>query len=55
MVKARGEEDEETTHTVKAKVFEVLKTSDNLKSEWKELGIGQIGMFRLKKHKKMSL
>ncbi|KAG2153714.1 uncharacterized protein EDB93DRAFT_1248622 [Suillus bovinus] len=41
-----GEEDEETTYAVKAKVFKLSKTSD--KSEWKELGIG---MFRLKKHK----
>ncbi|KAG0698127.1 hypothetical protein DFH29DRAFT_1019689 [Suillus ampliporus] len=40
-----GEEDEETMHTVKAKVFKLSKTSD--KSEWKELGVG---MFRLKKH-----
>ncbi|KAG2099110.1 hypothetical protein BD769DRAFT_225335 [Suillus cothurnatus] len=41
-----GEEDEETTHIVKAKVFKLSKTSD--KSEWKDLGVG---MFRLKKHK----
>jgi len=33
-----GEEDEETTHIVKAKVFKLVKTSE--KSEWKELGIG---------------
>ncbi|KAG2037408.1 hypothetical protein BDR03DRAFT_1091809 [Suillus americanus] len=41
-----GEEDEETTYIVKAKVFKLSKTSD--KSEWKDLGVG---MFRLKKHK----
>ncbi|KAG1809298.1 uncharacterized protein BJ212DRAFT_1484421 [Suillus subaureus] len=40
-----GEEDEETTYTVKAKVFKLSKTPD--KSEWKDLGC----MFRLKKHK----
>ncbi|OJA11024.1 hypothetical protein AZE42_06437 [Rhizopogon vesiculosus] len=41
-----GEENEETTYTVRAKLFKLTKTSD--KSEWKDLGVG---MFRLKKHK----
>ncbi|KAF9241584.1 hypothetical protein BU15DRAFT_87167 [Melanogaster broomeanus] len=41
-----GEEDEETMHVVKCKVFRLFKTGD--KNEWKDLGIG---MFRLKKHK----
>ncbi|KAH7888696.1 hypothetical protein F5I97DRAFT_737112 [Phlebopus sp. FC_14] len=41
-----GEEDEETMHVVKCKVFRLLKTED--KSEWKDFGVG---MLRLKKHK----
>ncbi|KAI6157801.1 hypothetical protein BKA82DRAFT_21862 [Pisolithus tinctorius] len=41
-----GEEDEETVHVVKCKIFKLTKTDD--KNEWKDLGIG---MLRLKKHK----
>jgi len=41
-----GEEDEETMHAVRCKVFRLFKSED--KSEWKDLGVG---MFRLKKHK----
>ncbi|KAG6335573.1 hypothetical protein ID866_3513 [Astraeus odoratus] len=41
-----GEEEEETMHAVRCKVFKLTKKDD--KNEWKDLGIG---MFRLKKHK----
>ncbi|KAH7925510.1 hypothetical protein BV22DRAFT_1195086 [Leucogyrophana mollusca] len=41
-----GEEDEETTHAARCKVYKMMKT--NGKSEWKDMGIG---MLRLKKHK----
>jgi nucleoporin NUP2 len=60
-----GEEDEETMHAVRCKVFRLFKSED--KSEWKDLGVGSssplspesasmyrpspTGMFRLKKHK----
>ncbi|KAF9227356.1 hypothetical protein BS17DRAFT_461361 [Gyrodon lividus] len=45
-----GEEDEETTHVVKCKVYRLFKTDD--KNEWKDLGVG---MFRLKKHKETNI
>ncbi|KIK92136.1 hypothetical protein PAXRUDRAFT_830235 [Paxillus rubicundulus Ve08.2h10] len=45
-----GEEDEETTHVVKCKVYRLFKTGD--KNEWKDLGVG---MFRLKKHKETNI
>ncbi|KAF8554200.1 hypothetical protein OG21DRAFT_1497229 [Imleria badia] len=45
-----GEEDEETTHAVKCKVFRLFKSDD--KTEWKDLGVG---MFRLKKHKETNV
>lgn len=45
-----GEEEEETMHAVRCKVFKFTKTGDN--QEWKDLGIG---MFRLKKHKETNV
>jgi len=45
-----GEEDEETIHVVKCKVYRLFKTGD--KNEWKDLGVG---MFRLKKHKETNI
>ncbi|EGO25668.1 hypothetical protein SERLADRAFT_466191 [Serpula lacrymans var. lacrymans S7.9] len=33
-----GEEDEETTHAAKCKVYKMLKTDE--KSEWKDMGVG---------------
>ncbi|KAI6131685.1 hypothetical protein EDD16DRAFT_1469342 [Pisolithus croceorrhizus] len=41
-----GEEDEETMHAVRCKVFRLAKTED--RNEWRDLGIGTL---RLKKHK----
>ncbi|KAI6002757.1 hypothetical protein EDD15DRAFT_2360681 [Pisolithus albus] len=45
-----GEEDEETVHAVRCKVFKLTKADD--KNEWKDLGIG---ILRLKKHKESSI
>lgn len=42
-----GEEDEETVHSVKSKVYKMKKDADN-KTSWAELGTG---FLRLKKHK----
>jgi len=41
-----GEEDEETTHAIKSKVYRLMKTGEEAK--WGDLGVGII---RLKKHK----
>ncbi|KAI0315467.1 hypothetical protein OF83DRAFT_1173796 [Amylostereum chailletii] len=43
----QGEEDEETTHEVKAKVYKLTKDKEG-KQDWSELGVG---VLRLKKHK----
>lgn len=64
-----GEEDEETTHVVRCKVYRLYKFED--KGEWKDLGIGSsylpspasglmhklspTGMLRLKKHKETNV
>ncbi|KAH0827861.1 hypothetical protein J3R83DRAFT_3488 [Lanmaoa asiatica] len=64
-----GEENEETTHVVRCKVYRLSKSED--KSEWKDLGVGSFsllwlesalmyrfsptGMFRLKKHKETNV
>ncbi|KAF8444605.1 hypothetical protein L210DRAFT_3758587 [Boletus edulis BED1] len=45
-----GEEDEETTHLVRCKVYRLFKSED--KNEWKDVGVG---MFRLKKHKETNV
>ncbi|KAI0062882.1 hypothetical protein BV25DRAFT_1824920 [Artomyces pyxidatus] len=42
-----GEEDEETTYTVKAKVYKLVKDKEG-KSDWSDIGVG---MLRFKKHK----
>jgi nucleoporin NUP2 len=49
-VEGEGEEDEETTHAIKAKVFKMSKKKEDGadKSYWADLGVG---MLRLKKHK----
>ena len=38
-----GEEDEETTHAVRCKVFRLSKSED--KTEWKDLGVGSSSLF----------
>ncbi|KAH9951533.1 hypothetical protein B0H21DRAFT_179741 [Amylocystis lapponica] len=45
-LEGEGEEDEETTHETRSKVYKMVK--DQEKSEWGDMGIG---MLRLKRHK----
>ncbi|KAF7968919.1 hypothetical protein HWV62_28854 [Athelia sp. TMB] len=49
-VEGEGEEDEETTHTTRCKVFKLGKKDDG-SQEWRDIGIGNL---RLKKHKTTS-
>ncbi|KAF9051074.1 PH domain-like protein [Hymenopellis radicata] len=49
-VEGEGEEDEETTYSVKLKAFKMTKDNEG-KSSWAELGVG---FLRLKKHKETS-
>jgi len=45
-----GEENEETTHAGKCKVYKLVKASE-MPAEWKDMGVG---ILRLKKHKETS-
>jgi nucleoporin NUP2 len=45
-----GEEDEETTHTIRAKVYRLLRNKDGA-NYWADTGVG---MLRLKKHTQTS-
>ncbi|TFK54500.1 hypothetical protein OE88DRAFT_1642987 [Heliocybe sulcata] len=44
----QGEEDEETMHSVKTKVFRFMKNPENEMGKWVDLGVG---ILKLKKHK----
>ncbi|PIL29732.1 hypothetical protein GSI_08171 [Ganoderma sinense ZZ0214-1] len=46
-LEGEGEEDEETTHEIRSKVFKMTKDKDG-KAQWGDLGVG---MLRLKRHK----
>ena len=46
-IEGEGEEDEETTHEIRSKVFRMTKDKEG-KVQWSDLGVG---MLRLKRHK----
>ncbi|KZT29024.1 hypothetical protein NEOLEDRAFT_1175356 [Neolentinus lepideus HHB14362 ss-1] len=47
-LEGQGEEDEETTHSVKSKVYRFTKNPDDEKGKWVDMGVG---VLKLKKHK----